>query len=453
MNAVSFFRVSAAAAVERVLRGAVAAGGWLGLAVTAARERLPPCGAGGPPPEAFARVWSLTDLLAGPVETLCVLDPALTSLGWDALAGTLREAFENRGLLTILTRGADPPPVSSRSDGKVYSFIGPARLLEDRSADGVLDTLCFRVLRALFTGKTRPGDALSGVVVRQCPPPADALPPWRPAPSAPGPNGTTVVVLPHRGSPHHLRTALDSLARANPAPEAIRVGLDVDDPTEYLAMVAAYPQVEFFACTPTPAGPYVIRQALADTADEAVLAFQDSDDLSCQDRFHWLHAELARWGGGLVGSHELRFDEEDGEVRAIRFPLDAAAALGVEARHPLLHPTSAVPLADFRRAGGFSTDCVFGNDTQFLLRAYFHMPLRNVDRFLYLRRDRPDSLTNSPETGMKSPVRAMRNQAWRADFAAIKGGRLRLEGSTLMPVAGSGQWRLRPLQLPAAGDR
>ena len=101
---------------------------------------------------------------------------------------------------------------------------------------------------------------------------------------------------------------------------------------------------------------------------------------------------------------------------------------------------------DFHCAGGFSTDCVFGNDTQFMLRAYFHLPLRTVgSRFLYIRRDRWESLTNAAETGMNNPVRIARDRAWRSDFEAVKARRLRLEDSSLMAVDGQGGWTLRPL--------
>jgi hypothetical protein len=189
----------------------------------------------------------------------------------------------------------------------------------------------------------------------------------------------------------------------------------------------------------------VIRQALARRSPERFLVFHDSDDVSTRDRFHWLHAASAAMGPQMVGSHELRYDEDDREVRVNRFPLDVNAALAVEAKHPLLHPTSLVDTEGYHRAGGFSTDCVFGNDTQFLLRAHFLMPLRNVDRFLYVRRDHPQSLTNAPETGMANPLRVARNAAWRADFEEVKAGRLALEASSLRAVDGERPVTLRPL--------
>ena len=258
----------------------------------------------------------------------------------------------------------------------------------------------------------------------------------------------------HRGPAEFLVAALGGLATCDMAPEVVRVGLDVDheELETYRAIAKSFPNVEFYAGSHAPVGPYVIRQALASITAEQFLVFHDSDDFPTRDRFHWLHAQTTKGGGGLVGSHELRYDEDDREVRAMRFPLDVTGALAIEPKHPQLHPTTMLATADFHRCGGFSTDCIFGNDTQLMLRAYFHMPLHNVDRFLYIRRDRWESLTNAPESGMDNPLRIARNIAWRSDFEAVKAGRMRLEDSSLMAVDGRGDWELRRLH-PFTGRR
>jgi hypothetical protein len=203
--------------------------------------------------------------------------------------------------------------------------------------------------------------------------------------------------------------------------------------------------VEFWACTPNPAGPYVLRQWLAGWAGEDILAFHDSDDLSCQDRFGRLHAEMARWGCDMVGSHELRCDDFGREIRAVRFPLDVSAALGAGPGHAQLFPTAAVRRAAFHRTGGLSTDRVFANDTQFLLRAYFHMIIRNADAFLYVRRKRPGSLTTTSETGLDSPARQEIGRCWKKDFEAVRGGLLPLEESSLRASASTGRHAFRRL--------
>jgi hypothetical protein len=383
---------------------------------------------------------SLAESLGAPGEMLLALDPTLTALGPDALASPITEALGLPGLLTLLVPPGTPPPVTGVNHGPVRSFAGPASLLHALPvgpAELTLDTLCFWALWSVVHGTD------AGVVARECPAKRDDLPQWIPGAVTDRP-GSTALVMAHRGPAEFLGAAIRGLADSDPGPDVIRVGLDVDgdERERYRWMLDSLTGVEFYAGSHAPVGPYVMRQALASMTAERFLVFQDSDDLSTRDRFHWLHAETARGGAGLVGSHELRYDEDERAVKAVRFPLDVTAALTVEPKHPQLHPTTMVAAADFHRAGGFSTDCVFGNDTQFLLRAFFHLPLRNVDRFLYIRRDRWESLTNAPETGMNNPVRIARNLAWWSDFEAVKAGRLPLKNSSLEAVNSLGSWKL-----------
>src|SRR6516225_3778197 len=72
---------------------------------------------------------SLVEFLAASGETLVVLDPRLTGLGPDALAGPVSEALGRPGLLTLLVPPGMPPPVTGVSQGQVRSFVGPASLL------------------------------------------------------------------------------------------------------------------------------------------------------------------------------------------------------------------------------------------------------------------------------------------------------------------------------------
>jgi hypothetical protein len=380
------------------------------------------------------------------IRTLCVLDPRLTVLGPEVLSGTVCEAFQRLDVLTLLIAPGEPPSVTGQSQGPVRSFVGPASLLRQTSlgdSELVPETLCFEAIRCIMSVPRNPA---VGVVARQCPAPVDDLPSWSPGGTSPTDRIPAGIVMAHRGSIDHIGVALAALKFADPAPTAIRVGLDVDELLGYGHLIQEHPEAEFYECSHPPAGPYVIRQHLASSTTERFIVFHDSDDLSTIDRLHWLHAEYERNGPSVVGSHELRYDEEDREIRACRFPLDVTAALQLEPRHPQLHPTTMIATADFQRLGGFSTDCIFGNDTQLLLRAFFQMKLRNVDRFLYIRRDRPDSLTNARETGMENPMRIASNLSWRADFESIKAGLLRLEDSSLMPIAGSGPWQLRRLR-------
>ena len=274
---------------------------------------------------------SLAELLAAPAEMLMVLDPKLSALGPHALASPFSEALGRPELLKLFMPPGSPPPVTGTNHGPVHSFAGPASLLHGAPvapAELTPDKLCFWELRAVMHG------ADTGVVARECPAKRDDLPEWTPGVSADRP-GSAALVMAHRGPVELLTAALGALAACDKKPDVIRVGLDVDEDEldMYRATVESFPGVDFYVGSHAPVGPYVIRQALASIGSERFLVFHDSDDVSTRDRFHWLHAEIGRNGPGLVGSHELRYDEDDREVRAARFPLDVTAALIVEPRH------------------------------------------------------------------------------------------------------------------------
>ena len=206
------------------------------------------------------------------------------------------------------------------------------------------------------------------------------------------------------------------------------------------------PGVEFFDFSPAPVGPYVIRQELAERSPEPLLTLQDSDDLSCYDRFAALGDALAQTGCGIVGSHELCLDEIRWLVQPVRFPLDCSAALAIRANHALLHATLMTHRSAFFNAGGLSTHLIIANDTQFLLRAFFNTGIRNVDEFLYIRRRHPESLTNSPETVVDNPLRRRLNWEWTRDFEAIRRGELKMEDSSLRPMRRTEAWRVERLR-------
>ena len=210
---------------------------------------------------------------------------------------------------------------------------------------------------------------------------------------------------------------------------------------EYAAFPAEYPGVEFVKFSPAPVGPYVIRQELAENSAEPLLTLQDSDDLSCYDRFVMLSDALAETGCDIVGSHELCLDEIRAVVQPVRFPLDGTAALAICANHALLHGALMTYRRVFFDLGGLSTDLIIANDTQFLLRAHFNSSIRNVDEFLYIRRRHAASLTNTPETIFDSPLRRRLSSVWTRDFDAIKRGELKIEDSSLRPLRRLEPWR------------
>lgn len=227
----------------------------------------------------------------------------------------------------------------------------------------------------------------------------------------------------------------------------VRVGLDVEDACTYEKLATTCRAAEFFRFHPTPVGPYVIRQALAEASIEPWLSLQDSDDLSCSDRFASLLHVMRATGCGIAGSHELCLDEIRAVVYPVRYPIDSSAALAIRPNHALLHATLMARRGVFFQSGGLSTNYVIANDTQFLLRLFFTTTIRNVDEFLYIRRRHTASLTNAPETVVGNPLRRRLNAQWSADFEAIKRGELKLENSSLRPMHRSEPYDLKRLCL------
>src|SRR5262249_26856302 len=158
------------------------------------------------------------------------------------------------------------------------------------------ETFLFAMLREIAAGEM----PVERLLVRQLP----AEPVARPQCGI-----SKAVVVPHRGDLAHLRMALRYLARSRGDGLSIHVGLDVDDAEAYGGVVREHRAVRFFRSDPAPLGPYVIRQELAERSTEPLICLQDSDDLSCHDRFDVLGAALAEDGYGMVGSHELCLDE------------------------------------------------------------------------------------------------------------------------------------------------
>jgi hypothetical protein len=339
-------------------------------------------------------------------------------------------------LVILVPRVAAPTSSNDTSDREVSSLLCTPGMLKQmvalRPGLSPIDA-CYELLDAILNGHISDVDR---IFVRQLP---DTSPVPPPAIFSDSP---TALLMAHRGRRRHLRTALRYLLKCRGVPLRIRVGLDVDTPAEYGNLIHEHPEVDFFSASPSPVGPFVIRQDLATRSPEPLLAFQDSDDLSCTDRFASLRDEMSSTHCDMVGSHELRVDESRRTVTAVRFPLDVSAALKERTCHALLHATMMITRSAFFSAGGLSTDQIFASDTQFLLRAFFYLKIRNVDKFLYIRRRHPDSLTAAPATAFGSPLRSRLGEQWSADFEKVKCGGLKLEHSSLSASVTSRQFRI-----------
>jgi hypothetical protein len=384
---------------------------------------------------ASSPVSSLKDLAALDCDAILLIEDHLREDCERSLAALWNDVPERESAFLVLVPRSDPPVVDPRYERPVGSLLctpGIFRAFLAVHPDCWSETFLFAMLRAIADGIFD----VDRLLVRQIPaalrtPHACEIP--------------KAVLVPHRGELGHLRSALRYLSRTRSNGISIHVGLDVDDPAAYGCVVREHGAVRFFRSDPAPLGPYVIRQELAERSTEPLLCLQDSDDLSCHNRFDVLAAALAEGGYDMVGSHELCLDQIRAVVHPVRFPLDASGALKMCPNHALLHGTLMTRRSAFFECGGLSTHLPIANDTQFLLRAYFSMKVRNVDEFLYIRRRHPASLTNAPETVYDNPLRRSLNAQWTADFEAIKRGEMKLEESSLWPVRRTGAYRLEAI--------
>jgi hypothetical protein len=325
----------------------------------------------------------------------------------------------------VLVPGRTAPRADPDFGDPATSFLCSADVFSQYLAmrlDPWPQTVCFALLRAIADGRI----AVDRLLVRQ-------LPDTRRR-TLPDGAISKALLMPHRGDPGHLRSALTYLGRTAGNSLSVGVGLDVEDASEFTGLVDMHPRVKFFQSSPAPVGPYVIRQELAERSCEPLICLQDSDDLSCYDRFAILTAALAETGCGVIGSHELCLDEMRAMVYPVRYPIDASGTLAFSHSHALLHATLMARREAFFECGGLSTDQIVANDTQFMLRAFFTTRIGNVDEFLYIRRRHPASLTNAPETECDNPLRRSLDARWSEDFEAVKRGEMKLEDSSLRPM-------------------
>jgi len=383
---------------------------------------------------ASAAVDSVEDLTRPGVDVVAVLDPGMARLFRESAGSLFRGASPSQPWLTVLLPWREPPTRTIRRDGMVRSFCCSARVFSkalDNACSRQPESLCYCLMDQVMNGEVE----VERLQVKQLPLRGPVEEPTTLAHDA-------ALIMAHRGPRSYLSAALGFLKRAEGASQlAMRVGLDVEDVSEYRDMISELAGVEFYQVDTPPVGPYVIRQALIDRSREHALVFHDSDDVSCYDRLTRLAAEIRDRQVEIVGSHELRLDELERTVCAYRFPLDASAALGLpgstvrndRGNEPLLHPTAMIVRSGMVRAGGFSTDRKIANDTQFMLRAYFSLRMRNVDDFLYIRRRHSGALTVAKETALGIPLRKYLGSTWGAAFEAVRSGKAKLEETSLMP--------------------
>lgn len=71
----------------------------------------------------------------------------------------------------------------------------------------------------------------------------------------------------------------------------------------------------------------MIRNQLISLSESDLLFFQDSDDISCADRFEHIGHYMKENECQLCGSHEVKLNYFNRTVQAVRYPLDVMKAL------------------------------------------------------------------------------------------------------------------------------
>lgn len=186
-------------------------------------------------------------------------------------------------------------------------------------------------------------------------------------------------------------------------------------------LLRRHPEVTFLRLRER-GGPYRIANLLLAITASDFVAFHDADDRSRPDRLAVELAFLEERGLDGCGSWYRMLDVHGDPIGFSTPPEDASGAMRLSLGDQLLHPTSIYRREVFDRTGGFDQGTLFSGDTEFHYRASQRFVLGNVQRFLYDRTVRPDSLTQDPPTAISSPAREAYLSAVRAAAQAIIDG-------------------------------
>lgn len=335
----------------------------------------------------------------------------------------------------VLTPKKEPPTDKERSDEFISSFSCNFLLFKKMIADFgnkdfYLSQLLFELLDHIFKGKS----GFNQIFARQLPIQDDQI----------FTTGRCAVIVPHKGGNNYLDGLMFFLKQVNQID--IFIGIDQEVTEEIKELRSKYLDVSFYSFSPNPVGPYIVRNWLIEKSKNEFVCFQDSDDISCGDRFERLSDYIVKNTCQLCGSHEIKMDYYTKTVSAIRYPTNVMNALSKSGGHALLHPSSMITRAAFYLGGRLSEERIFGNDTKFLYHGYFIFnSIHNVDDFLYFRRNRPDSLTTSPETSIVSPIRRNLILNWMREFDRVKHGIIKLENTSLNYEASTLKFEVRKL--------
>jgi len=326
--------------------------------------------------------------------------------------------------LLLLVPNKNAPKEGVRNDGNVESLIYKSDKYEFDLNKMKADKLCFFILKEILDDPKS-----NGILVKSFDENLKCL--SKQSKDNEIINSTTTVI-PHQGDLNHLKSCLHHINQNISCSKNINIYFDEIISKKHIEIINSFNYFNFYKISPTNQGPYVSRNHSALNNQRDYLIFQDSDDIPTRDRYYEISQEIKEQPHiDLFGCHELRFDEIDEKVKIIRFPIDVNKALDIKASHPLFHPTSTIKNSAFKRTGYFSTNRRFGADTQYLLRAYFYLSIKNINKFLYIRRRRKNSLTTSEKTKLKSPIRIELDRIWKSDFDSIKNKKMLISQSSI----------------------
>ena len=102
-----------------------------------------------------------------------------------------------------------------------------------------------------------------------------------------------------------------------------------------------FPWVEFYGSRPHSIGPYVSRERFLRSGTAPLVVFQGIGQHQPVSRRRTLFiSQLLETGADLIGSHEIQVNEIWRQVHAVRYPVNASAALAASEGHTLLLPRS-----------------------------------------------------------------------------------------------------------------
>lgn len=216
--------------------------------------------------------------------------------------------------------------------------------------------------------------------------------------------GSVAVVLPSHGCRAWLERAIVSIERQSwPEVELYVIddaSGDVDD-----ALIERHPETTFLR-TREQLGPFGITNLIVAMTGSEYVAIQDADDWSHPDRLAEEIAFLEERALDGCGSWCLTVDLNGDPLGFETWPEYPTAELRRPGGHAVVHGSTLYRRRVFDRLRGFDGSTRFGADAEFLWRACHAVELGNVQRFLYYRMVRPDSLTQDLRTGLASAARA-----------------------------------------------